>query len=99
MGLWAGMFKNYCHVYNECPPICLIAKFHAKIGILRFGKKKCLIWVLWRAILKIYSLFYNQCPRNCFKTKFGAETKILQFRTKNAYLKSAPSNLPYSKLT
>ena len=55
LGLWAGMFKNYCHVYNECPPICLIAKFHAKIGILRFGKKMPYLGTLESNFEKLFS--------------------------------------------
>ena len=50
--LWAGMLKNYCHICNQPPPICLTAKLCAKIGFLKFGTK-CLIWVFWAATLKI----------------------------------------------
>ena len=37
LGLWTGMLKNYCHICDQLPPIYLIAKFHAKIRILKFG--------------------------------------------------------------
>ena len=37
-GLWAGMLKIYCHICNQHPPICLIAK----IRILQLGTKHAL---------------------------------------------------------
>ena len=46
LGYWAGMFKNYSHICNQGPPICLIAKFHAKIRILKFGAKNVYLGVL-----------------------------------------------------
>ena len=33
--LWAGMLKNYCHICNQRPPIYLMAKFRAKMRILK----------------------------------------------------------------
>ena len=30
LGLWAGMFKDYYHICNERPQICLIAKISCK---------------------------------------------------------------------
>ena len=40
--LWAGMLKNYCHICNQRPPIYLMAKFRAKMRILKFGFKNAL---------------------------------------------------------
>ena len=34
--------ENYCHTCNQRAPICLIAKFCAKIRILKFGTKNAL---------------------------------------------------------
>ena len=42
LDLLAGMLKNYRHICNQRPPIFLIAKFHAKIRILKFGNKNAL---------------------------------------------------------
>ena len=39
LGLWAGMLKNYCHIWNERAPIYLMTKIRAKIKILKFGNK------------------------------------------------------------
>ena len=40
-GSLAGMLKNYSHISNKHPPNCLIAKFCAKIRILKSGTKRC----------------------------------------------------------
>ena len=40
--LWAGMLKNYCDICNQRPPIYLMAKFRAKMRILKFGFKNAL---------------------------------------------------------
>ena len=39
MYFWAGIWKYYCHIWNQCSRICLVAKFGAKIEILKFGTK------------------------------------------------------------
>ena len=36
------MLKKYCHICNQRPPICLIAKFRTKIRITKFGTKNAL---------------------------------------------------------
>ena len=77
------MFKSYCRICNQHPPICLIAKFRARIRILKFGTENALFGVFWRAILKNYCPFCNQRPRICIISKLGAEIKILKFGAKN----------------
>ena len=44
-GLWAGIVRIYCHICNQHPPICLIAKFPAKFRILQLGTKKLYLGV------------------------------------------------------
>ena len=51
-GSLARMLKKYCHISNKRPPNCVIRKFRAKLRILKFGTKNCLILVCWAAILK-----------------------------------------------
>ena len=43
LGSLAGMLKNYSHISNKRPPNCLIAKFSAKIRLLKFRTKRHLI--------------------------------------------------------
>ena len=75
-----GILKNYCHICNQCPPNCLIAKFHAKIRTLKFGTKKCLIWVfLWKTII-IYEISTLECA---LLQSFVQKIKILKFGIKN----------------
>ena len=78
LGLWAGMLKNYYNICNPRPPICLTAKFRAKIRILKFGIKIPLFGCFGQQFLK------NQCPRICHVAKFSAKIKILKFGIKNA---------------
>ena len=48
LGFWAGMLS-----YWQSTPINLSnSKFRAKTRILKFGTKKCLIWMFGAAILK-----------------------------------------------
>ena len=78
-----GTFKNYCHICNQCPPICLIGKFCAKLEFLNLESKMSHLGVLESNFEKPLS-FCNQRSRIFLIIKFDAETKILKFETKNA---------------
>ena len=39
---WAGILKNYCHIWNQRAGFCLITKVCAKIKLLQFGTKNTL---------------------------------------------------------
>ena len=93
LSLWAGKFKNYCHICNQRPPIFLTAKFLAKIRILKFGTKNVLFVEFWIRIC-------NQRPPIGLTAKFCAKIRILNFGTENAllenvslYFKTMPSYL------
>ena len=79
-----GMSKNYCHICNQHRLICLIAKFCAKIRILKFGTKNALFGCFWTEIWKYYCHNWNQLPQICLIPKFGLKLKILKFGTQNA---------------
>ena len=96
-GSLARMLKKYCHISNKRPPNCVIRKFRAKLRILKFGTKNCLMLLFWAAILKnhchisnqhpwIYCHIWNQHPRICLSLKFCEETEMPKFGTKNALL-------------
>ena len=36
---WTGILKNFCHILNEHPQICLILKFPARIKMPKFETK------------------------------------------------------------
>ena len=36
---WAGIWKQYYHIWNEHPRICLIAKFRGKTKMPKFETK------------------------------------------------------------
>ena len=85
--IWAGMVKIYCRICNQHLPIYLIAKFRAKIGILKLRSKNALFGFLG-SHYHIYNLGVEVL-------KFGAKNNIsLNLEPKLwSYLKSAPSNL------
>ena len=68
LGLWAGILKNYCHICNQCPPFCLIAKFLAKVPYLG---------VLGSSFEKPLS-YLKPVPFNLPYCKFGANTSLLE---------------------
>ena len=99
VGSLDGMLKNYCHISNQRPPNRLIATLHAKIRILKFGTKKCVIWVFWAVTLNNQCYISNQHPRICLVAK----CQISVFWSWNlkkllSYLKSASSNLSCYKV-
>ena len=52
---WDGILRNYCHIWNQGPRICLIVKFHAKIKILKFGTRNAYLGVLGSNFEKLLS--------------------------------------------
>ena len=36
---WAGIWRCYCHNWNQCPQVCLITDFGGRIKIPKFGTK------------------------------------------------------------
>ena len=83
-GLQAEMFKNYCHICDQRPPVCQTAKFCTKIRILKFGTKNVYFQCFGAVLKSDYCPFCNQRPQICLIAKVGAETKILKFGIKNA---------------
>ena len=48
----AGIWKCYCHIWEQPPRICLDVKFGAKIKESLNWNQRCLIWNLWTGIWK-----------------------------------------------
>ena len=42
-GFWGRTLKNYCHIWNQHPQICQIAKFHEKTKMPKLGTKNALL--------------------------------------------------------
>ena len=78
-----GSWKLYCHIWNQHPQICLIAKFCEIIKILKFGSKNALFGYFWAGMWIWYCHIWNQHPRNCPIAKFHEKTKMSKFWTKN----------------
>ena len=83
-----GIWKQYCHIWNQHPPICFIAKFHEKTKMPKFG-------YFWGRILENYCHIWNQHLRICLMKKFCEETKMLKFGTKNDLIEYFLPKMPY----
>ena len=49
--------KNYCHIWNQHPRICLIAKFREIAKLSKFGTKNALFGYVWARILNTIVIF------------------------------------------
>ena len=76
--------KNYSHVWNHHPPVCLIAKFWEK-EMPNFGTKNALFGCFCAWILKNYCDIWNQYLRVCLIAKFCEEKKYLNVAPKMPY--------------
>ena len=70
---WAGILKNYCYIWNQHRQIFLIAKFHGKTKMSKFGTKmayleifdqKRLIWKFLARILNIILSYLKSALSN-----------------------------------
>ena len=84
LGLWAGMLKNYGHICNQRPSICLIAKFCAKISILKFGTKNALFGCFGQQFRKTIAIFAVSVLEFALLQSLVQKMKILKFGTKSA---------------
>ena len=67
----AGIWKQYCHIWNQHPKICVTGKFREKTKLPKF-RTKCLIWVFltkttscgyfWARIKNNYCEIWNHHP-------------------------------------
>ena len=78
------MLKNYCNISNQRPPNCLIAKFRAKIRILKFRTKNTLFGCFGQQFWKTTVIFEVSTLEFALLQSFVQKIKILKFRTKNA---------------
>ena len=54
LGVLRDSFENYCHISNQPPRICLIAKFGGKTRILKLGTKNASSECFWVRISENY---------------------------------------------
>ena len=110
---WVGIWKRYCHIWNQHPWTCLIAKFREIMKMLKFGTKNAVFAYFWAKILKICCNIWNQHPQIWLNKKFHEKTKNPKLATKNplfeyfwagiwkkilSFLKSASLNFSFCKV-
>ena len=78
----AGISKQYCHIWNQHPQVCLIAKFGEKIKMSKFGTKNALFWCFWTEIWKQCLQISNYHPQICLIVKSSENMRICKFGTK-----------------
>ena len=66
-----GVWKTYCHTWNQRPWICLVAKFGRKLNILKFGTKNALFGYFWVRILKNLLSYLKLAPSNWSNSKIS----------------------------
>ena len=66
---WARITKNYSHIWNQNPRICIIAKFYKDSKMSWFGSKNALFRYFEARTWKIYCHVWNQHPRICLIAK------------------------------
>ena len=74
---WAEIWNCYCHNWNKCPQVCLIATFGARIKMPKFGTKNALFGYFsygWN--LKNYCHIWNQHPGICQKWVFNSYSEF-----------------------
>ena len=72
----AGIWKQYCHIWNQHPRICLISKFSEKTKIPKLGTKDALIGYFGARILKTNCDIWKQHPPICQKGVFNSYSEF-----------------------
>ena len=78
------MLKNYCHICNQLPPICLITKFCAKIRILKFRTENTLFGCFGQQFWKTIAIFEISALEFALLQILVQKIKILKFDNENA---------------
>ena len=89
------LWKNYCHIWNLHPQICLFVKLHEKTKLPKIGSKNAWFGYFYAPVWKQYCHIWNHHPRIRLIAKFCGKTKMLKFETKNALLGYFWPKMPY----
>ena len=68
---WARIWKQFCHIWNPHPQICLFAKFHKKTKMPNFGTKNAWFGYFGAGVWKQYCHIWNQHPGIYLTAKCG----------------------------
>ena len=74
--------KKICYISNKRPPNCLIAKYRAKVRILKFGTKKALLKYFGQQFWKTIVIFEISTLEFALLQSFVQKIKILKFGKK-----------------
>ena len=82
---WAGIWRCYCHNWNQCPQVCLITDFGGRIKIPKFGTKMPYFVIFGLRFEKGIVHIWNQHSGIGLNAKIGVKIKILIIWIKNAW--------------
>ena len=71
----AGVWKQYCHIWNQHPRICLIAKICGKTKMPKCGTQNASVGYFWARILKILLSYLKSAPSNFSNCKISRKNK------------------------
>ena len=87
---WTAIWKQYCHIWNQLPQICLTAKFGGKTKLPKFGNKNAWFGYFWTKmsylgifgtnVWKYYCHIWNQHCQICLVAKLPKKQKYLDLR-------------------
>ena len=78
------IIKNYCHIWNQPPRMCLIAKFRKKTQkCLNLGPKMSYLGILGQTFQKTIVISEISLPQICLIWEFCQKKEMSKFGTKN----------------
>ena len=81
-----AIWKRYCHIWYQHPRFCVLAKFHEKTKMPKFGTKNLLVCYFWARILKNCCNISNQHPQIGLFAKFHEKQECLNLGQKMPHL-------------
>ena len=84
---WAEVLETFCHIWNQCPRLCLTANFRTRTNMLKFGIKNALFGCFGNAVTSFEKLlrYLKSKLWICRIAKFVTQMKILKFETIDAF--------------
>ena len=95
MYFWAGIWKQYCNIWNKHPRVCLIANFCEEIKMPKFGTKSALLeyflpkmissGILGLELKKSYCHVWNEHTWICLIAKYGEMMNMPEFEITSGF--------------
>ena len=87
---WSRILKNYCHMWNQHPQICVISKFLEKRKMTKFWTKNVFLKYFWGELFKTLCGIWSQHPQICLIGKFCEKKNAKIWEQKSLILTKMP---------